>query len=115
MDDTYAAFAGWHAVHEEIYQLSLEQAHGLRGDELRVLLDKLLEQEFDSSEPVFAGSFFGELVLVAEAVRNSEPVVVLVDQADLFCFTSTSDENRIVPKMAYTIWRGRRLLEQFNV
>ena len=115
LDDTYAAFAGWHAVHDEIYQLSLEQAHGLRGDELRVLLDKLLEQEFDSSEPVFAGSFFGELVLIAEAVRNSEPVVVLVDQADLFCFTSTSEENRIDPKMAYTIWRGRRLLEQFNV
>ena len=114
LDDIYAAFAGWHAVHEEIYQLSLEQAHGMRGQELQVLLDKLREQEFDSSEPIFAGSFFGELVLVAEAVRNSEPVVVLVDQADLFCFTSTSDEDRIDPKMAYTIWRGRRFLEQFN-
>ncbi len=114
IEDTYAAFAGWHAIHDEIYQLSLEQAQSLRNQELQILLGRLSDQDFESSQPIFAGSFFGELVLAAEAVRNAEPVVVLVDQSDVFCFTSTSEENRIDTKMAYTIWRGRRLLEQFN-
>lgn len=114
VDDAFAAFAGWQAVHPEIFQISLDQAEELYAEPLQQLKDRLTENGLSETQPELVGSFFGEIVLIAKAIRNSEPVMSLVDENEVFCFRSQSEEDRIDANMAYTIWRGRRLLAQFN-
>lgn len=114
VDDAYAAFAGWQAVHPKIFQMSPQRAQEVYPDQLQELTQRLEEKGLDQPEPVLVGSFFDELVLVTQAVRNQEPIIALADESDVFCFTGQSESDRIDAGMAYTIWRGRKLLSQFN-
>lgn len=114
IDDAYAAFAGWQAVHPKIFQMTPERAESVYPDQIEDLKAKLEENGFQNAQPALVGNFFEELILVADAQRNDMTVTALADQNDVFCFTSESEKDRIDANMAYTIWRGRRFLAQFN-
>lgn len=114
IEDAYAAFAGWQAIHPKIFQMSPERAELVYSEQLLELKARLEEKGFQNTKPVLVGNLFDELVLVADAEKNDQPVIALADDSDVYCFTSQSESDQIDANMAYTIWRGRRFLKQFN-
>lgn len=114
VEDAYAAFAGWQAIHPKIFQMTPERAETVYSEQLAELKTRIEEKGFEDTKAVLVGSFFDELVLVSEAKKNDQTVIALADESDVYCFTSQSESDQIDAPMAYTIWRGRRFLKQFN-
>ncbi len=111
--DVYAAFAGWHAEHEEIFATDVAQ---LAGSE-RHLLDELSKRAAGAGYRDIAalqlGSFFGEKVLVASARKNGLPGIVVVDGQHV-CWHPQGKPDANAHETAYNIYKGHRLLQAFN-
>ncbi|MFT5301983.1 MAG: hypothetical protein ACI87E_002836 [Mariniblastus sp.] len=113
-DDVYAAFAGWQTVHNEIYQISLNRAQQHFPNEWRRLIGNLEAEGLDSFDPRTAASFFGEVLLIADATKNGESGTAVVDGQKAFWFSHGNHDAPIDWQMAYSIWRGQQLLANFN-
>ncbi len=111
-DDMYAAFAGWQAEHDELYERSMDEGYRLRGREIDGQLRQLQEQEFEEVQPQFVAHFFGEWILVALATYQGRRGVAVVDDARVHWLDQPGLESN--PQFAYIVYRGRRLLETFN-
>ena len=121
LSEQYAAFAGWQTVHEEIFVLPIERARqALAGitQRLESRLDQVQRDEvipwkqFESAaEPVALGGFFGEYQLVVTAPKVG---TLILDDHGHSWFDSGSDLAPIEWELALEIWRGIRLLKNFN-
>ena len=112
--DIYAAFAGWQTIHHEIYQVSAARAEQTFPNDWRRLVGNLNAEGFSEYEIRSAASFFGDLVLIAEAQRDGETGTVVVDSNQATWYGSGNPAAPIDWQMAYTIWRGNQLLNSFN-
>ena len=113
-EDIYAAFAGWQTVHNEIYQISLSRAQQTFPNDWRRLMSNLNADEFDEVEPRTAASFFGEVILIADATKDGEQGTAIVESEKTNWFSLGNATASIDWQMAYSIWRGRQLLSSFN-
>lgn len=113
-DEIYAAFAGWQTIHHEIYQISLHRAQQTFPNEWRRLNSNLDAEAYDEQQPVMAASFFGELLLIADATKDGNKGTAIIDPNQASWFSEGNPEAPIDSTMAYTIWRGRQLLANFN-
>lgn len=114
VDEMYAAFAGWQTTHDEIYQMSPARAQQMHPSELRRLERCLQEEALEEPRIQTVGSFFGELVLVASAIHEGQAGTLIVDGHDSTWFEIGNPEAPIDWRMAYSIWRGKQLLNRFN-
>ncbi|MGI9494968.1 MAG: hypothetical protein ACR2NK_02880 [Mariniblastus sp.] len=114
VDEIYAAFAGWQTIHHEIYQISLHRAQQTFSNEYRRLISNLEAEAYDEHQPLTAASFFGELLLIADATKNGQKGTAIVDANQTIWFSEGNAEAPIDSTMAYTIWRGKQLLANFN-
>ncbi len=114
LEDVYAAFAGWHAEHPEIQHQAYEslppdrQPFGLLRDRAKQMLD-------GNIRPSIAGFFFDDPVLAGDAeLPTGEAGVFVVDAFDWLWFPVANLIRPLTPEDAYCIYKGRRLLRQFN-
>lgn len=114
VEEIYAAFAGWQTIHQEIFQMPLHRARQTFANDLRRLEDALGDCEVDEAVIQSVGSFFGELVLVATGSYEGRPGTLIVDPHDSSWFEQGNPEAPIDWNLAYSIWRGKRLLSKFN-
>jgi hypothetical protein len=113
-DDIYAAFAGWHAQHEEIFDLPAETWNEAQRVESARLERRLRDAGYEYIRPVYLGSFFGEKTLVARATRDRVEGIGVVDLARVDWW-STSDKLRpLSPEVAHAMAKGRKLLRSFQ-
>ncbi len=113
-DDVYAAFAGWQTMHTEIFQVSLSRAQQHFPNDWRRLMGNLESDGFGEVEPRSAASFFGEILLIADATQAGQAGSAIVDSRKSFWFSQGNPNAPIDWQMAYSIWRGRQLLANFN-
>lgn len=113
-DDIYAAFAGWQAEHEEIYELDaaeFEEAH--RVEQAR-LERRLRDEGYSQLRPVRMGYFFGDRALITRASRGNVEGIAVVDR-DAVQWRSTANQTRpLGPDEMYWIYKGKKLLRNFN-
>jgi len=114
IDDVYAAFAGWQTIHQDIFQMSPEKAQTAFPNEWRRLQSGLLENELEAVKVQTVGSFFGELVLIATGILKNQTGTIVVDINDSSWFETGNPEAPIDWKLAFAIWRGRKILQEFN-
>jgi hypothetical protein len=114
VDEMYAAFAGWQTTHEEIYQMSVARAQQLHPNDFRRLQRCLQDEALENPRIQTVGSFFGELVLVATAIHEGQAGTLIIDNHDSTWFEIGNPEAPIDWRVAYSIWRGRQLLNRFN-
>ncbi len=112
--DMYAAFAGWQTVHSEIYQVSLNRAQQTFPNDWRRLVGNLEAEDFDRTQLRTAASFFGELLLIADATQDGQTGTAIVDGQKTSWFSHGNENAPIDWQMAYSIWRGQQLLANFN-
>jgi len=113
-DDIYAAFAGWQAEHEEIFEIRFESLNEPQRVEVARLERRLRDHGYDDIQPVLLGSFFGERSLVTRATRRSAPCIAIADPLEVLSFTAAATPRALGPAEAYAIYKGRKLLRSFN-
>jgi hypothetical protein len=113
-DDIYAAFAGWHVQHEDIYERDFEDLIEAQRVEVSKLERRLRDDRFDAIQPVKFGMFLGDRVLVARANREGHAGIAVTDGHDSLWFAHRHPERPITAAEAICIYRGRRLLRTFN-
>ena len=114
LDDMYAAFAGWQAEHDEIYESACEDLNEAQRIDAARLERRLTDSGFESIEPIQLGSFFGERVLVARAQRSGNAGHVSVDARELLWHPHGDKLRPLGPEEVWSIHKGRKLLRMFN-
>lgn len=114
VDEMYAAFAGWQTVHQEIFQITPERAEAAFHNEWRRLVGDLHAEAYDQAEVKMAASFFGQLVLVAEAINEGQHGTAIIDANSKAWFPIGDPKQPIDYQMAFSIWKGLQMLNSFN-
>ena len=68
----------------------------------------------EAVQPLTAGSFFGQLVVVAEAIQDGSPGHAIADGTQVCWYPQGNPAAPIDSQLAYAIWRGHQLLNSFN-
>jgi hypothetical protein len=113
-DDIFAAFAGWHAEHEEMYEFDVAELHETEHAEVARLVRRLHDDGYDQIQPRKLCLFFGDRVLVADAVREGKPGVAVADYVETAWLPRSASSRPPGVDEAYCIYKGRRLLRTFN-
>ncbi|MEE2825095.1 MAG: hypothetical protein VYE64_00550 [Planctomycetota bacterium] len=116
--DTYAAFAGWQTTHQEVFAVPIDRARQAMPGVVAKLEQQVDTEQYSEIEPLALAGFFGEYQLVVSArpagtdETGTGTLVVGSDRSDWI-----ESGNRAAPidwTVALDIWRGRRLLVNFN-
>ncbi len=112
--DIYAAFAGWQAQHEDIFEVDLaDWDEGLVYEAER--LERLLHDAgYEAIQMIRLGFFLGEKALVARATKAGQGCIAVADLHDVFSYRTDPGPRAIGPNEAYAIYKGRKLLRSFN-
>jgi hypothetical protein len=112
--DIYAAFAGWQAQHEDIYEVDLaDWDEGLVSEADR--LERFLHDAgYDAIQMIRLGFFLGEKALVARATKGGQSCIAVADVHDVFSYRLDPGPRAIGANEAYSIYKGRKLLRTFN-
>ena len=113
-NDIYAAFAGWHAKHDEIVEVDVEHLSDVQRTDVARFERRLRDDGYDAIHPLTLGVFFGDKSLVAEAVRDGSSGVAVVDTEQTSWFVQGTNSRPLGPHEAYCIYKGRKLLQFFN-
>jgi hypothetical protein len=119
LDDVYAVFAGWQATHEEIAELSVDQAESGFPGLVQRLVSRLSSEQLEgldmhSVSPVFVGRMLGETALVAEGIRDGRHGSLVVDRDQVMWLDLDSGQAPGRNELAWSLYKGRRLLGAFN-
>jgi len=114
-DDIYAAFAGWQAEHEDVYQLPVDGLSDPQRVDVLRLERRLRDAGYDAIQPHTLGFFFGDKALVATAMCQGQPGVAVADQQHCLWWPRRGSPRPIDPDVAYCIYKGRKLLRAFNL
>lgn len=113
-DDIYAAFAGWQAEHEDVYQLPVDGLLDQQRVDVLRLERRLRDAGYDAIQPHTLGFFFGDKALVATAMYQGQPGVAVADQLHCAWWPHRGSPRPIDATVAYCIYKGRKLLRAFN-
>jgi hypothetical protein len=113
-DDIYAAFAGWHVEHEDIFEMDAAVLTEAQRVEVTRLERRLRDYDYDAVQPTIFGMFLGDKVLVARAVREGHAGIAVMDDHEPSWFPARNTSRPIGSHEACCIYKGRRLLRTFN-
>ena len=113
VDDAYALFAGWHVDHEDIFEVNSSLLSETQRIELTRLERRLRDDACDQIRPLMLCYFFGEKSLVAHVRRRGEAGIALAAPDDLLFFP-TAGPRSLGPQEVLYLYRGRKLLREFN-
>ncbi len=116
IDDIYAAFAGWHAEHEDIYEVEIDPE--TMNDALRLEVTRMERRLHDAGythiHPLLMGMFFGERVMTAVAYFDNKAGYAVVDSSDIHWLQQANSPRPPAAEEAYCIYKGHKLLRNFN-
>lgn len=112
--DQFSAFAGWQTVTDEIFMVAIGRAEEMLAGETDRLRRRMADTPLDDPVERVLASFFGEYVLVVSGNRDGEPgtMIVQLDQNDWI--EQGNPQLPIEWHLALDIWKGRKLLTNFN-
>jgi hypothetical protein len=113
-DDIYAAFAGWHAEHDEIHHQDVTHLQPRQKAEVARLERRLRDGGYQRIEPRLLGHFLGDWVLVAAASREEQQGLAIVDPQDILWWPGTTSRHPLGAEDWYCVYKGRRILRTFN-
>jgi hypothetical protein len=113
-DDAYAAFAGWHVQHEDIYELNVHEMTEDQRVEVSRLERKLHDAGYESLRPMQLGFFLGDRWLAAYSVQGGVTGTAIVDQQEIQWHPHEGYPRPRGTHEAVCIYKGRKLMESFN-
>ncbi|MFK7737263.1 MAG: HEAT repeat domain-containing protein [Pirellulaceae bacterium] len=114
VDDIYAAYAGWQAEHEEIFEVPVEQLNASQRVEADRLEQSLRALDYEIEQSIALAMFFGELSLVVNVRKAGAAFCAVTDGNELTCYSKTEHPASMNAEVVLCIYRGRKLLRTFN-
>jgi hypothetical protein len=114
IDDIYAAYAGWHVEHDEIYEVDQSEWNSQQRSEAARRVQALEETGYTQIRPRTFCYFFGDDLLIATAVYEGTAGTVIVDPLSTEWQPIRNPDHPLGPAEALYIFTGRRLLKTFN-
>lgn len=114
IDDIYAAFAGWQAEHEDIFEIPIALLNMAQRREADRLIEYLSAQQLLLQEPLALTFFLGEIALLAIAESGQQKLCVITDGAEQIGFPMNDSPTSLTPELLLAVFRGRKLLRTFN-
>jgi len=113
-EEIFAAFAGWHAQHDDIREYDVARLSKSERLEVERLKRRLNDEGYAAIEPQRMGYFFGEKALITTATRQDVSGIAIADFKDTYFFPQRHIRRPIGVEEAYSIYKGRKLLKVFN-
>lgn len=113
-DDVYAAFAGWQAEHEDIYEIPMQLLNSAQRSQADRLLAHLENHQLEIVEALGLTFFLGEVSVLAIVKRQEKRASAITDGLELFHQPLTDSPASLTPDILLAIYRGRKLLRTFN-
>jgi hypothetical protein len=114
LDEVYAAFAGWQAEHEDIFEVPMPLLNPAQRREADRLLESLEEQELLVSEAIALTFFMGELAILAIVEHEGRKLCAITDGQEYLSYAVSDGPTSMTPDLVLAIFRGRKLLRTFN-
>ncbi len=114
VSDIYAAFAGWHAEHPEIYEIAAENWNSAHHRQATPLVRALEELGHHTVRPLWLGCFLGEICIVAESTVDEALGVAVTDGLETIWYPKVGRTRPPGSMEAYAIFKGRKMLRTFN-
>ncbi len=112
--DIYAMFAGWHAEHEEIFEVPAPQWNSAQKKVANQLLGLLEQHGHDSVEPLWLGFFLSEIAVVTRSRFENSIGFAVTDGVELLWYPSSGRSRPLGPTEVYSLYKGRKILKSFN-
>jgi hypothetical protein len=113
-DDIYAAFAGWQAEHEDIYEVPMALLNSAQRREADRLLAELEQHQLEVIEALALTFFLGEVAVLAIVERAGRRASAITDGLELLQQSLTDSPQTLTPNILLAIYRGRKILRTFN-
>ncbi len=113
-DDVYAAFAGWHAEHEDIFSVPAHMLNTSQRREADKLLQRVYDLEFTEVKLEAITFFLGTVAVLAAAKLSGRNVTVVVDDQECLKMPRSEAPGSLTSEVVLAIYRGRKLLRSFN-
>lgn len=114
LDDIYAVFAGWQAEHEDIYEVPASRFNAAQQSEATRLLDAPDHEGIEELQPLALTFFFGERAVLATGSRDGKSVCTVSDGLETVTVPCDHRPTSLSPDLVLALYRGRKLLRQFN-
>ena len=113
-EEIYAVYAGWHAQHDEMYEIEVDQLTDRQKAEVRQFENRLWSDGYEDVQTISLGFFFEENTLIASARRNGTTGTAVVDAHDIHWHPAGVGTQPLGPGEVYSMYKGRKLLQTFN-
>lgn len=113
-DDQFAAFAGWHVEHEEIYEVPPNHWNPSQQRKADQLAQLFLSSDFEFKSAVALTFMLGDTALLAKLERDGRSFTGIVGEKNSFFLESSGQRENAVAELVLSIFRGRALLNAFN-
>ena len=114
VNDMYAAFAGWQAEHDDIYEVAREHWNPAQQRAVSDFEIQLEKDGFESIRPEFLGFFLGEHALIAGCSKDGTEGAGVTDGLETIWFPSGNVAQPMTNLDAWNIYKGRKILRTFN-
>ena len=114
VDDIYSIYAGWHAEHDEIFTVSVDQFNDAQQRAMETYSKHLEHLGYRSMKPVMLGIFLDEQAGIFTALRETTECVVITDNLETI---DRPISGRLRPLSAddlFNLYKGRKMLRTFN-
>lgn len=114
VDDIYSIYAGWHAEHDEIFTVSVDQFNDAQQRAMETYSKHLEHLGYRSMKPVVLGIFLDEQAGIFTALRETTECVVITDNLETI---DRPISGRLRPLSAddlFNLYKGRKMLRTFN-
>lgn len=113
-DDIYAAFAGWQAEHQEIFEIPIRELPPAEQAIYRGKAAQCAGDEYQDLDLVAVGHFFDDRTLIATARQGDRRGVLMVEAGQAEWYPVGHSRRPLGATEAYFIHKGRKLLGSFN-
>jgi HEAT repeats len=113
-DDQFAAFAGWHVEHEEIYEVPASQLNSSQLREVQRLAELSVQSDYQIEKPIALTFLLGDTALLANFTQAGQSLIGIVGEKDSFFLSAPHDNSSLLAEVVLSVFRGRMLLAAFN-
>lgn len=112
--DIYAAYAGWHVDHPEIFEIESSRWEASQNTLASHLRERMEKEGYQEVTPYRLGYFLGDVRLIATGRLGAEIGTIVADMRTTSFYPRLDPNRPLGAGEAYCIHKGRELLYSFN-
>lgn len=113
-EDIYAIYAGWHAEHEDIFTVPVNEFNEAQRRLVEPLQAYLERNAYEDVKPTLLGFFLEETAAVFTADRAGVACVVVTDGLETMDLPTAGRLRPATPADVFHLYKGRKMLRTFN-